>query len=54
MTFKKPFEFFLFGDESAIVAPKASLNDGGISFLLFVNDLPDALEALTLLFKSKW
>ncbi len=41
---------FLFGEENAIVAPKASPNDGGISLLLFVNDLPDALEALTLLF----
>ncbi len=37
---------FLFFEESIIVAPKASLNDGRISLLLFVNDL----EALTLLF----
>ncbi len=41
---------FLFFEESIIVAPKASLNDGRISLLFFVNDLPGALEALTLLF----
>ncbi len=40
---------FLFSGESIIVAPKASFNDGRTSFLLFANDLPDALEALLLL-----
>ncbi len=41
---------FLFGEESIIVAPKASLNNGRISFLLFVNDFPEAHETLTLHF----
>ncbi len=41
---------FLFSGESIIVAPKTSLKDGRTSFLLFVNDPPDALEALSLLF----
>ncbi len=47
---ERPFGFFSLFRGSIIVALKASHNDGRISLLLFVNDLPDALEALTLLF----